>query len=302
MLRDVTGPLAADDGLRSIFAHTRDLGEKDLRHALALGAELGVDLPLGRARASPTRRRPRRAARRSRRQPASPGAAMTEPDERRRRGIEMMKQVYGWDIGEVARRVRRADRRPPLRRGVGGRGACRSASGRLVLLGLLVGSGQDDVVGLQLDSALSIGEMTEDELRELVVFLAHYAGWPRAAKFNQHVEELVARRAKAARKAAEQASAERGRDRVTDERTGTPPRRRGRRLPSATASACWAGARDVPRAAAVRPPDRPCDHAARHRGVGPRGDARHRHRRVDGRQPRLHPSHAATARLRGRPT
>jgi 3-hydroxyisobutyrate dehydrogenase len=46
MLRDVTGPLADDDGLRAIFAHTRDLGEKDLRHALALGAELGVDLPL----------------------------------------------------------------------------------------------------------------------------------------------------------------------------------------------------------------------------------------------------------------
>ena len=62
---------------------------------------------------------------------------------------------------------------------------------RLLLLGLLVGSGQDDVVGLQLDCALSIGELTEDELRELVVFLAHYAGWPRAAKFNQNVEELV---------------------------------------------------------------------------------------------------------------
>lgn len=46
MLREVTGPLADDDGLRSIFAHARDLGEKDLRHALALGAELGVDLPL----------------------------------------------------------------------------------------------------------------------------------------------------------------------------------------------------------------------------------------------------------------
>jgi 3-hydroxyisobutyrate dehydrogenase len=46
MLRDVTSPLADDDGLRAIFAHTRDLGEKDLRHALALGAEVGVDLPL----------------------------------------------------------------------------------------------------------------------------------------------------------------------------------------------------------------------------------------------------------------
>ncbi|MBS1849031.1 MAG: NAD(P)-dependent oxidoreductase [Actinobacteria bacterium] len=46
MIRSGTAPLAADDGLRPIFTHTRDLGEKDLRHALELGAELGIDLPL----------------------------------------------------------------------------------------------------------------------------------------------------------------------------------------------------------------------------------------------------------------
>ena len=32
--------------LRPIFTHTRELGEKDLHLALALGEELGVDLPL----------------------------------------------------------------------------------------------------------------------------------------------------------------------------------------------------------------------------------------------------------------
>lgn len=46
MLRDTTAPLAADDGLRPIFTHTRDLGEKDLAHAIALAAELGVPAPL----------------------------------------------------------------------------------------------------------------------------------------------------------------------------------------------------------------------------------------------------------------
>lgn len=48
MLRATTGPLADDDGLRAVFAHTRDLGEKDLGLALGLGADLGVDLPLAR--------------------------------------------------------------------------------------------------------------------------------------------------------------------------------------------------------------------------------------------------------------
>lgn len=46
MLRDATGPLAADDGLRDVFTHVRDLGEKDLDLALSLAAEHGVDLPL----------------------------------------------------------------------------------------------------------------------------------------------------------------------------------------------------------------------------------------------------------------
>lgn len=46
MLRDTTAAIPPGDGLRPIFEHTRTLGEKDLRHALALGAGLGVELPL----------------------------------------------------------------------------------------------------------------------------------------------------------------------------------------------------------------------------------------------------------------
>lgn len=45
MIRPSTAPLAADDGLRTVFEHTRALGEKDLVLAQALGRDLGVDLP-----------------------------------------------------------------------------------------------------------------------------------------------------------------------------------------------------------------------------------------------------------------
>jgi 3-hydroxyisobutyrate dehydrogenase-like beta-hydroxyacid dehydrogenase len=48
MVRESTAPLAADDGLRPIFEHARALGEKDLALALAMGEELGVDMPVGR--------------------------------------------------------------------------------------------------------------------------------------------------------------------------------------------------------------------------------------------------------------
>lgn len=46
MLRTSGEPLAPDDGLRPIFEHTRDLGEKDLWLALDLATEVGVELPM----------------------------------------------------------------------------------------------------------------------------------------------------------------------------------------------------------------------------------------------------------------
>jgi 4-carboxymuconolactone decarboxylase len=66
----------------------------------------------------------------------------------------------------------------------------------LLLIGLLVGYGLDDVVELQLESALRLNELEGDELREIVVFLTHYAGWPRGAKLNGLVEKLLAERKK----------------------------------------------------------------------------------------------------------
>lgn len=47
MISPTTAPYAADDPLRPIFENTRDLGAKDLSHALALGRSLGVDMPFG---------------------------------------------------------------------------------------------------------------------------------------------------------------------------------------------------------------------------------------------------------------
>lgn len=48
LLRTSASPLAPTDSLHDIFQHTRSLGEKDLRLALDLGSQLGVDLPLAR--------------------------------------------------------------------------------------------------------------------------------------------------------------------------------------------------------------------------------------------------------------
>lgn len=64
---------------------------------------------------------------------------------------------------------------------------------RLLLLGLLVGRGHDDMVDVQLDAALRTGELTPDELREIAIFLTYYAGWPTGAELSTRIENLISR-------------------------------------------------------------------------------------------------------------
>lgn len=112
-------------------------------------------------------------------------------DDRRDRGKAAMRDVYGWDFEPTKPfEVATVDH---LFGEVWAAGTLSVAQRRLVLIGLAVGGGLEDVAGLQLDAALAKGELTAADLRDLVVFLAHYAGWPRAAKLNTHVEELIAR-------------------------------------------------------------------------------------------------------------
>lgn len=120
----------------------------------------------------------------------------TPDPARRERGKANMRAVYGWDIEPTK----------PFERqtvdhlfGEVWEGSDLSVRDRrLVLIGMAVGSGQTDVAGLQVDAALRLAELTPDDLRYLVTFLAHYAGWPRAAALNSEVEQIIARHEKAA--------------------------------------------------------------------------------------------------------
>jgi 4-carboxymuconolactone decarboxylase len=113
------------------------------------------------------------------------------PDDARARGIEMMKKVYGWDVNEVSGDFveQTVDQ---LFGEIWARDALTIRERRLLLIGLLVGQGLDDVVELQLDAARRLDELTDEQLREIVVFLSYYAGWPRGAKLNAIVEKLLA--------------------------------------------------------------------------------------------------------------
>lgn len=118
---------------------------------------------------------------------------MTAPDsEQRARGKALMKQVYGWDIDQVDGPFVESTV-DHLFGEVWAEGKLTVKERRLMLIGLAAGSGLEDVAGLQLDAAVRLGELDADDLRTIVVFLAHYAGWPRAARLNTEVEKIIAR-------------------------------------------------------------------------------------------------------------
>jgi len=119
-------------------------------------------------------------------------AESAEPNDRRRRGLEMMTKVYGWEVQDgpgdfFSVTVEHLFGEVWARDGLSFRDR------RLLLIGLLVGQGLDDVLPLQVEAALGNGEIDEDELREIVLFLTHYAGWPRGAKLNSSAETLIAK-------------------------------------------------------------------------------------------------------------
>ncbi len=63
---------------------------------------------------------------------------------------------------------------------------------RLILLGAIGALGEKDTFGIQAKAALKNGELEPEQLREVLIMLAHYAGYPRAAGMLGVVEQQIA--------------------------------------------------------------------------------------------------------------
>ena len=114
--------------------------------------------------------------------------------EERRRGLEKMEQVYGFDMsdgeGDFFRYT--ADH---LFGDIWNRPALSDRDRRLLLIGALSAVGAADVLGIQVPAAHANGELDDEALREIVIFLCHYVGWPNGARLNSIVEDTLARSA-----------------------------------------------------------------------------------------------------------
>jgi len=127
---------------------------------------------------------------------AEPAAEV--PSARRARGLAAMAEVYSFPVIDgpgdffgitVEHLFADVWTRPGLD----------VADRRLLTIGAIAALGQTDVLEIQFQSALEKGEMTPDAIREVVIHLTHYVGWPIGATINNVAERTIARWEKAAR-------------------------------------------------------------------------------------------------------
>ena len=113
--------------------------------------------------------------------------------ERRKRGLEMIKKVYAGDVvvppeGNVFTDVMLEQ----VFAEVWSRDVLSIRDRRLLILGIIAEKGESMTFGIQVMAALKNGELKPVEVRELMLMIAQYAGYPRAAALVGLVEEQIA--------------------------------------------------------------------------------------------------------------
>ncbi len=126
-------------------------------------------------------------------------------DDRYQRGAEMIKKVYAGDVivppkGAMAFSDLMLE---SLFAEVWTREELSMRDRRLILLGAIGALGEKDTFGIQCKAALKNGELDPAGLREVLIMLANYAGYPRAAGLIGVVEQQIGAVAKEQEEAAE---------------------------------------------------------------------------------------------------
>ncbi len=114
--------------------------------------------------------------------------------ERRRRGEEMIKKVYAGDVavGPPGASAFGDLMLEQLFAEVWTREALSVRDRRLVLLGIIAALGEQMTFQIQAKAALKNGELTPEQIREVLITIANYAGYPRAAGLIGPTEQTIA--------------------------------------------------------------------------------------------------------------
>lgn len=128
-------------------------------------------------------------------------------DELRKKGLEKMNEVYGWDMPDMPGDyfALTADH---LFGTIWTRPGLSMREKRMMTLTCVTALGIPDLAEIQVNAALHNGELTVEELKEMAIFLTHYLGFPLGSKLDGVVTKVAAKRKKDAEKAASEGSAE----------------------------------------------------------------------------------------------
>ena len=122
-------------------------------------------------------------------------------------GVEMFKRCYGSSLMEPPAEGQDAFFDIMLENLFGSVWAREEQLGlrdrRLFTMGILAAMGEADVFGIQCGCALRNGELNEVQIRELIIHLAPYAGYPRVSSMRAAAEKALHAFAKETKKAAE---------------------------------------------------------------------------------------------------
>nr|CRL67473.1 gamma-carboxymuconolactone decarboxylase subunit like protein [Mycolicibacterium malmesburyense] len=117
-------------------------------------------------------------------------------DELRRKGLEKMNEVYGWEMPNIEGDPYFDLTVDHLFGTIWTRPGLSMRDKRIMTLTAVTAVGNSELAEIQANAALANGEMTEDELKEMAVFLTHYLGFPLGSKLDGAVSKVIKNRQK----------------------------------------------------------------------------------------------------------
>lgn len=119
-------------------------------------------------------------------------------DELRKKGLEKMNEVYGWEMPNVEGDSFFDLTVDHLFGTIWTRPGLSMRDKRIMTLTVVTAVGNSDLAEIQANAALANGELSETELKEMAIFLTHYLGFPLGSKLDGVVSAVIKKRKKAA--------------------------------------------------------------------------------------------------------
>ena len=118
-------------------------------------------------------------------------------DSRRDRGLTLFREIYDGLIPDPPPEGHQIDAYmehmlDQLFGEVWARNVLSVRDRRLLILGALMATGEDKMFELHARAAHRLGELDDAQMRELIVFMVHYIGYPKGSKFWTAIEGVLA--------------------------------------------------------------------------------------------------------------